>query len=121
MKNTVALLLIILLFSVGCSDSNDDSSSVNIRLKNVSSINFDKVQVGDQNHIHTAIASNSFSAYLEYNKAYRYAYIEIKSNTENFVLQPIDFVGETPLKNGYYTYELNVDESGSVILNFITD
>lgn len=119
MRNTILLFTVVLCF-VGCSNS-DDTSGVNIRVKNVSNIDFDKAQVGDENHVHTDLAANDFSEYLAYEMAYEYAYIKINSGSENFVLQPIDFVGETPLKSGFYTYELDVSEDDNVLLNFVRD
>ena len=121
MRNTVALLLTMLFFSVACTDRDDKLSAINIRVKNNSSINFDKVQVGDSDFVHTDVSSGSYSEYLEYETAYRYAYIAIQSGTESYVLQPIDFVGEIPLDIGFYTYVLDVTEEGDVSLNFAQD
>lgn len=121
MRKTAVLLLTILLFSVGCTDRDDNVSEINIRIKNTSNLNFDTVQVGDENHSHTDVAPDSFSEYLEYETAYRYAYIQIQSGTESYVLQPIDFVGETPLTLGFYTYELDVTEAGDVSLKFVNE
>lgn len=121
MRKTAVLLLTILLFSAGCTDRDDNVSSISIRIKNTSNLNFDTVQVGGANQVHADIAPDSFSEYLEYETAYRYAYIEIISGDENYVLQPIDFVGETPLTIGFYTYELNVTEAGDVSLKFVSE
>ncbi len=121
MRKTAVLLFTILLFSIGCTDRDDNVSEINIRIKNTSNLNFDNVQVGDEDHIHTDISPDSFSEYLEYETAYRYAYIKIDSGAENYVLQPIDFVGETPLTIGFYTYELGVTETGDVTLEFVAE
>jgi len=119
MKNAIVLLLTVLFFSVGCTD-NDDDIGASIRIKNTSTIDFDKVQVGDADKPHGNIAPNEYSEYLKYGTAYEYAYIKIESGSETYVLQPIDFVGEKPLTPGFYTYELNVTE-GNVLLVFKTD
>ncbi len=119
MKNTIILLLTVFLFSVACTD-NDDDVGASIRIKNTSAINFDKVQVGDAQSLHANVAPNEYSEYLQYGTAYEYAYIKIESGSETYVLQPIDFVGEKPLTSGFYTYELNVTE-GNVLLVFKTD
>lgn len=112
----------ILVFSIiGCTDRDDNVDAVNIRVRNVSSFTFDEVVVGEADKIHMNLASDSYSEYLEYETAYSYAFIEIKSGEETFVLQPIDFVGETELPIGFYTYELNVSEQGDVSLNFVAD
>ena len=121
MRNTILLFFTVLLFSFGCTDRDDDISAINIRIQNNSSVDFDEVQVGGEGFIHTDVASGSFSEYLEYETAYQYAYIRIESDSETYVLQPIDFVGETPLALGFYTYELDVSEEGNVSLKFVND
>lgn len=120
MKQSVFLILTLILL-VGCSDRDDDLSGVNIRIKNKSSLDFDAVQVGAADMVHSNIAAGSFSDYLEYETAYSYAYIQIAVDDQIYILQPIDYVGETPLGNGFYTYVLNISEDGSVILDFKVD
>lgn len=120
-KVTSVLLFLVLVF-FGCTDRDDSITMANIRVKNVSTINFDTVQVGTEDKIHNNVSPNGFSGYLEYETAYAYDYIKITSGEEGvFILQPIDFVGETPLTPGFYTYELNVLETGEVQLSFVVD
>ncbi len=122
MGKVISAVLLIVMVCVGCSDRDDSVTMANIRVKNVSTINFDSVQVGDEDKIHENVAPNGFSDYLEYEVAYTYDYIKITSGEEGvFILQPIDFVGETPLSPGFYTYELNVLESGEVQLKFVAE
>ncbi|MFK7814343.1 MAG: hypothetical protein AB8B59_17730 [Maribacter sp.] len=121
MRRSAVLVLTILLFSLGCADQDDDLAAIKIRIQNTSNLNFDSAQVGDSEHIHMDIAPDNFSEYLGYETAYRYAYIKIVSGDENYVLQPIDFVGETPLSIGFYTYVLDVTEEGNVSLELVTD
>lgn len=111
----------LLVCSLSCTDRDDEVIAVNIRVRNISSITFDIVQVGEPDKIHENVSPDSFTDYLEYEIAYRYAFIQIQSADETFVLQPIDFVGETPLPIGLYTYELDVTEEGEVLLNFVVD
>lgn len=120
MKNSIILFCTILLLTIGCTDL-DDENGVNIRIKNNSSVTFDKVQVGSAESVHNNVAAGGFSEYLIYEIAYNYAYIEAKSGDETYILQPIDFVGETPLEIGFYTYELSISEEGSISLNFVVD
>jgi hypothetical protein len=115
------LLLLCLVVSFGCTDRDDDLTSVNIRVRNVSDITFDIVVVGGEEKFHENVAPGSFTSYLEYEEAYRYASIQIESGTEFYGLLPFDFVGETPLPIGLYTYELDIDEEGQVLLNFVVD
>lgn len=122
MKKAVLILsFVFALSNIGCTDRDDDVELANIRIKNVSDLVFDKVQVGGDEMIHENVASEDFSEYLEYETAYRFDFIRIESGTEIFTLQPIDFVGETPLTLGFYTYELDVDEEGNILLNFVID
>ncbi|MCK0191322.1 hypothetical protein [Arenibacter sp. F20364] len=120
MKRFAFLFLIVTLF-IGCSDRDDDLEGANIRIKNESSLTFDTVQVGSEETVHENIGPDGYSGYLEYETAYSYAYINIEVGGENYVFQPIDFVGETPLENGFYTYGLSISEEGDVILNFVVD
>ena len=117
--------LILIVFSLvilaACTDRDDEVQEVNIRVRNLSELTFDRVQVGEPDKIHEMVAPDTFTEYLPYEEAYRYAYIEIQSGAETFVLQPIDFVGETPLPIGLYTYELDISEEGEVLLNFVVD
>ena len=120
MKRWLIALLMIAV-SVSCTDRDDDVEEVNIRVRNISDLVFDIVQVGGADKIHEDVNPDSFTDYLQYEEAYRSAYIEIQSGTETFVLQPIDFVDETPLPKGLYTYELNITAEGEVTLNFRVD
>lgn len=109
------------IFLIACTDRDDEVEAVNIRVRNLSTLNFNSVQVGQPDKVHEMVAPDTFTEYLTYEEAYRYAYIEIQAGEETYVLQPIDFVGETPLPIGLYTYELDISEEGEVLLNFVVD
>ncbi len=121
MKRVAPLFSLLLIFVLSCTDRDDDLTAINIRIKNVSEVAYARVQVGAEDKIHENVASGEFSEYLEYEEAFRYAFIEIMAEDQTYTLQPIDFVGETPLSLGFYTYELNITESGDVILEFKVD
>ena len=121
MRKLVALGLVVSILLIACNDRDDDLEYVNLRIKNNSSFVFDTVLVGTAMDPHLNVDPGSYSVYFEYEVAYRYAYIEINSGEETFILQPIDFVGETPLPFGFYTYELDLTESGEVLLDFVVD
>lgn len=104
-----------------CEDRDDNIGGVNIRVKNMANFNFNKVQVGAEDKIHENVAPGDYSDYLEYEIAYRYAYIKIEADSTSYVLQPIDFVGEDSLNIGFYTYELDVSDEGDVSLEFKVD
>ncbi len=121
MKKLTILFLAIGFVFISCTDRDDEVSVVNLRIKNVSEVFFEEVQVGEATEKHMNIAPDEFSEYFEYTTAYTYGYIEIKSGEEIFVLQPIDYFGETPLPPGFYTYELDINPEGEVILEFRID
>ena len=121
MKPFLCLFLALGILCSSCTDRDDDVNAVNIRIRNVSGLHFDEVQVGEQEEPYTDIAPDSFSDYMEYEEAYPYAYVAITVGEETFVLQPIDFVGATPLPIGLYTYELDVTQEGEVLLEFVAD
>ena len=91
-----------------------------IRVQNSSSFAFDRVDVvfPEDEVSYGSIRANSASAYREVSKAYRYAYIEVEIGGEELVLQPIDYVGESLLRSGRYTYVLNVTIEGQLTFSF---
>ncbi|MCF6307131.1 MAG: hypothetical protein L3J09_04155 [Flavobacteriaceae bacterium] len=110
--NKIFFLVLINLTLFGCSSSKtENSSDLQIRISNVSEFNYDNIKVsttGDMVDFGN-LNSNSKSEYKVFDTAYRYAFIEFQINGETFTLQPIDYVGETPLENGKYAYEINVN------------
>lgn len=118
---SIFFLLLGLMAALSCTDRDDEVNAVNIRIKNASTFTYDEVQVGEQESLHTNVAPGDYSDYLPYETAYRYAFISIKAADTTYTLQPIDYVGETPLPVGLYTYELEVVEEGEVLLTFVAD
>lgn len=111
-----------------CSNHNEvDEISVNIRLANTSSYTFKNITVDTNGGKQTfsEIKSGEVTEYRPFSKAYRYAYIELEVEGRKAQLIPIDYVGETTLPNGKYTYQLNVElinsSSAQIQLNFIED
>jgi hypothetical protein len=101
---TIALAL---LLGAGCSQVlNDDD--VEVRVRNMSSVDFDSVLVRfpQDTHRYGRVAAGASSAYADVQQAYRYDYVEVWIAGQKHVLQPIDFVGENLLAPGRYTYGL---------------
>ena len=121
MKRFLMLTISVFIFLIGCTDRDDELEGVQIRVKNVSSLVYDTIQVGGEEMVHENLSPESFSDYLEYETAYTYNYINISAGEETYVLQPIDYVGETPLPFGFYTYEVGIDDEGNVTLVFVVD
>ena len=123
MKYVLITLCIFVLTS--CNEENV-SNGVKLRLENVSTIDFTEVYVA------TTGAEKSFgslnkgevSEYISFDGIYRYAYVRIVAGDNEYILQPIDYVGETLLTSGKYTYLLNITNEAdpwSVSLEFRKD
>ncbi|MEL6809883.1 MAG: hypothetical protein AAFP76_00920 [Bacteroidota bacterium] len=121
------LLLLVLITTIITSCRNDDDNStsngVNIRLENVSLSTYSDIIVN------TSTGDVSFenlvpgqrSAYTSFDLAYRYAYISLQANGEAYVFQPIDYVGETPLTAGNYTYRVGIDGVTEVTIELVEE
>lgn len=77
-----------------------------IRIHNVSPYEYQALEVGDE--FYGTLAPDAYTEYREYPIAYRYNYVRLTIAGDEFVLQPIDYVGETPLGPGQFTYEIDV-------------
>jgi hypothetical protein len=91
---------------------------VEIRIKNDSSVDFDRVQVQfpDQNNVdYGPIPKSGASEFRAVSRAYRYAGVSVQVGDEEWSLQPIDYLGEAELAAGRYTYSLDV-ENGQITL-----
>lgn len=110
LRSRVLLWLVVLS---ACASPASSAGSVQIRVANESAVSFGRVIVGfpTQEEDYGAVTAGSRSSYREIEQAYRYAYIEVHVNDEKLVLQPIDYVGESLLAPGRYTYALDVDAS----------
>ncbi len=120
MKVTLHLFAIafLLAFAAGaCTSANGKSDGLEIRIANRSDRDFDKVDVTftSDKFEYGAIPKGGVSAYKPVKEAYRYAKIDVVANGETFTFQPIDFVGETLLEPGRYTYALNIDPTDHIV------
>lgn len=121
MKKIIFCLFTALLLSVSCTDRDDELNGINIRIKNNNSFIYDRVAVSGTEEVYENVAAGEFSDYLVYEDAYQFASITITAGEQSYNLQIIDFVGETPLGLGFYTYELTAEEGGTIALKFIVE
>lgn len=98
-------------------------TEVQLRIANLSGVDFERVivNVAGRETNYGALPAGSLSAYLPQNGAYRYAGIEILAGGETYEAIPTDFVGETPLAAGTYTYVLELAASEIIILHLADD
>jgi len=99
------------------------NSNVLVRVQNNSSFSFARVDVvfPEDEVSYGSISAKNASDYRPVSKAYRYAYIEVEMGGQELVIQPIDYVGESLLRSGRYTYVLNVTIEGHLTLDFRED
>ncbi len=121
MKKIAFYLFATFLIMVGCTDRDDELNGINIRIKNNNSFAYDTVAVSGTDELYENVAAGESSEYLVYEQAYQFASITITAGEQSYDLQIIDFVGETPLRLGFYTYELTAEEGGTIALKFIVE
>ncbi|MCE7056114.1 hypothetical protein LZF95_15635 [Algoriphagus sp. AGSA1] len=111
MKHLFALFLAFLL-TTSCVES-PDPEGIMIRLENSSNVEFKEVLVnsGSGNVLFDNIKAGQKSKYKEFESAYRYGFVSLKANGKELRIQPFDYVGETPLEKGYYTYKIGINNS----------
>lgn len=110
-RRTFAALLLAALAGIGgCGDPASPPGSVLIRIVNNSPFAFDEVEVNfsSQQETYGALAVGAQTQYRPVVQAYRYAYVRVRSGAKTVVQQPIDYVGETPLAPGRYSYVIEL-------------
>jgi hypothetical protein len=120
--------ILILIFSIAALIScSKDESQPKIRLSNISQYNFQNIVVDTTtgNTYFEDLNSGQKTKYKVFEKAYRYAYVELEIDGKTYLLQPTDYVGETSLESGNYTYQIDAndsqDEYGKLSLTFVEE
>ena len=118
------IVVLWLVFAVmSCDSPTSPTGDVQVRVANESSFTFADVEVSfPENHVeYGVVAAHRVSEYRRVTKAYGYALIVVQVGGEELRIQPIDYVGESLLPPGRYTYVLNVTIEGQLTLNLRTD
>lgn len=92
--------------------SGEKSGRVEIRIRNNSDLDFDRVRVHfpDQREVdYGVVPKGGVSAFRTVDHAYRYAGFSVNAGNRELSLQPIDYLGEEELAAGRYTYAIGVD------------
>lgn len=128
MMKKLLILIISIVALFGCTNDDDNNlTGVNIRLSNVSKYKFQNIIVNTTsgNVNFGNLDSGQKSAYKQFEKAYRYAFVELEIDGKKYTLQPIDYVGETLLEDGKYTYKIDATDSNDqyarLSLTFVED
>lgn len=90
------------------TDPNPAVEPSNIRLLNSSGTDFSNVFAGIEDY--GEVLNGDSTEYREWSIAFRIARVVAQTPLGEFTIQPIDFVGETPLGAGNFTYELTFDD-----------
>lgn len=105
MKHILPILLLIASLT-SCDKKND----VNIRIENASTYNIQSVFIdtsgGEAEY--DSIPASETSDYQQFDFTYRYAYVRAVIDGEEFIIQPIDYVGERKHRKGNYRFKLSV-------------
>ncbi len=106
-KSIFALSLVAILLALGCNNEE-----VSIRIDNQTGSDLVSIDVnsnGNENS-YGSLPHGEKSEYKTYPQAYRYGFVQaITIAGDTLTVQPIDYVGESPLDDGNYTYRLTVN------------
>ena len=126
MKRYILVLASLVFLLSSCVDGLNPRRNVLIRIENISPFDFSELVVntsgGEQDYGN--LGTGQFSIYKDFEFAYEYAFISLIIDGDTLTLQPIDYVGETKLNNGKYTYQLDIETVTSqpaISLTFIED
>jgi hypothetical protein len=106
-------LALLLAGALGACESGEGTTL--IRIHNASTYDYEELQVGEE--AYGTLAAGAFTEYRDFGTAYRYNYVILRIGVDEFVIQPIDYVGEVPLGDGKFTYEIKVVDYDSRTLS----
>lgn len=119
MKKLLLFLIVLSTISTSCNDRDDNLESVNIRVENVSAINFNTVTVGDEALLFENVAADSYSDYQEAVTVYMEDIITVEADSTSYTYKPEMRTDSLPI--GLYTYKLSITEEGALEMEFIID
>ncbi len=115
MKSPLFLIAFALLVLSSCTkdpefEPTPDTKDLAIQIKNLSDYNFTDlfISTGGGEFNYGDLSSTEVSEQALFDHAYRYCYVSLKVEEDNFVLQPIDYVGEGVINAGEIIYEIDV-------------
>jgi len=89
-----------------------------IRVRNASDTDFKDVVVGNKKY--GDIERGGTTEYQHWEIAYRYSFVSLTADSKPLKIQPIDFVGESVLGEGKFTYVLTI-EKGQLEIRAVKD
>ncbi|MDH3206340.1 MAG: hypothetical protein OEO79_07000 [Gemmatimonadota bacterium] len=113
-RPTLAVLLTLLAGVSACSTPLFGGETL-VRFRNVSPLELSDFtyQSGGEAIFFPVIRAGVVTEYVEIDQSYRYGFVEFHVDSVRFVLQPIDYVGETLLGGGEFTFRVDVDTASA--------
>ncbi len=120
-ESVICFMVVTIFFSCQHNQVMDDvvEGATNIRVHNASFYDFENVEINPFNEPTNFgdVRRGEKTGYQPFEIAYRYAYVRLFIDDKEFIIQPIDYVGETPLGPGKFTYVLKVVDFKNRILD----
>jgi hypothetical protein len=106
--------VVVALLAVGGCGTLGLDGPVRVRVENSSTVELDQVMLSTFDGVRTFedLSPGEASRYVEVSKAYRMATVRVVVGVDTLSLTVIDYVGETPLDGGRYTYLLGLVPGG---------
>lgn len=106
-----AVLGALLGLVAGCRNPFTGDDDTRIRLLNASAFEFTNVTFssGVSQLEFARIGPGEATGYREVEEAYRYGYFDALVDGQRRTIQPIDYVGESTIGDGNFTYVITVD------------
>lgn len=112
MKLKIVIIILTVLFNFSCS-KEDETNEVYFRLSNVSEVDFENTTYNDINY--GPLKAGEKTEYILFKNQYSYGAVSILINGKDFGWQPMDYVGESLLEDGYYTFEYSFDVDEQIL------
>ena len=101
-----------------CNESSktpcqEDATRSNIRIKNTSDEDYcNLIVIGADGKTvnYGSVRRGEITCYNFFDEIYSYAFVRLSIGGEEFVMQPIDYVGATQLGAGKFTYSISFDK-----------
>ncbi len=120
MRKYFILIVVAAGVLAACTDRDDDVATVNIRIQNSSRSFFQEVRISGKDTVYENIAVGEYSEYLEYVTAFQEMSLTVVADSTDLNYSPASvFTDSLPV--GFYTYELLLDETNQLELNFKID
>jgi hypothetical protein len=97
--------------TAGCSNPFSADDGTHIRLRNSSAFVLTAVtfQPGEPQLKFARIEPGEATAYVPVSNAYSYGYLDVTVDGARRVIQPIDYVGESYIGDGRFTYVITIE------------